>query len=74
MDEPRVKLGAVKERPGFGNGGDLINFVDVPFTIESTGDSGLVSIPAAQFTAERAHTEVSRKVEEILKLRNAMGG
>lgn len=74
MDEPRVKLGGLRERPGFGNGGDLINFVDVPFTIESTGDSGMVSIPAAQFTAERAHGEVMAKVTEILKLRNAIGG
>lgn len=74
MDEPRVKLGGLKERPGFGAGGDLVNFVDVPFTIEETGDSGLVSIPAAQFTADRAHREVMAKVSEILKLRNAIGG
>lgn len=74
MDEPRVKLGSVKERPGFGNGGDLVNYVDVPFTIEETGDSGVVSVPASQFTAERAHAAVMAKVAELVKLRNAMGG
>lgn len=74
MTELRVKLGAVRERPGFGSGGDLVQFVDVPFSIEETGDAGLVSIPANQFTAERAHAEVMHKAQEIMKLRNAIGG
>jgi len=74
MAEPRVTLGAVSERPGFGPGNALINYVDVPFRIEETGDSGMVSLPANQFTADKAHAEVMRKVDEIMRLRNAIGG
>ena len=74
MAEPKVVLGAITERPGFGPGNTLINFVDVPFRIEETGDSGTVSLPANQFTTERAHAEITRKVEEIMRLRNAIGG
>lgn len=74
MAEPRVKLGATRERPGFGPGDTLIQFVDVPFTIEETGDAGMVSLPANLFTAERVHAEIMTKVNEIMKLRNAIGG
>ena len=74
MAEITVTLGAVSERPGFGAGNTLINFVDVPFRINETGDSGMISIPANQFRADLAHAQVMQKVEEIMKLRNAMGG
>lgn len=73
MSEPRIKLGAVRERPGFGAGGDLIQFVDVPYTIEETGSSGLVSIPKNQFSAELVQRLVADEAAEIMKLHNAFG-
>lgn len=74
MADVTVTLGAISERPGFGAGNTLINFIDVPFRINETGDAGMVSIPANQFKADLAHAEVMRKVEEIMKLRNTIGG
>lgn len=74
MDKPTVTVGPITERPGFGAGSTLIQFVDVPFTINETGSSGMVSIPANQFTAERAQAEVARKAAEIWALHQAFPG
>lgn len=71
---PTIKVGAVRERPGFGPGDQLIQWADVPFTIEETGSSGMVSIPAAQFSAERAQREIQAKADEIWRLHNAFQG
>lgn len=73
MAGPTIKLGPVRERPGFGAGGDLIQFVDVPYTIEETGSTGLVSIPKNQFSAELAHRLVSDEAAELMKLHQAFG-
>lgn len=74
MASPTVTIGAVRERPGFGPGDILIQWVDIPFTIAETGSAGMVSIPANQFTAERAQTEIAAKVAEIWSLHQAFGG
>lgn len=74
MAEVSVTLGAISERPGFGPGSTLVNYVDIPYRINETGDAGVVSLPASQFKAELAHAEVMRKVDEIMKLRNTIGG
>lgn len=68
MAEPIVALGSVRERPGFSAGGDLIQFVDVPYTVTATGSTGLVSIPKSQFSAELAHRLVMDAAQEVLKL------
>lgn len=73
MAEPTVTLGSVRERPGFSAGGDLIQFVDVPYTVVETGSTGLVSIPKPQFSAELAHRLVMDQVAEIWKLHQAFG-
>lgn len=74
MESPKVSIGAVRERPGFGPGDILIQWVDVPFTIVETGSAGMISIPANQFTAERAQAEISAKAAEIWRLHQAFGG
>jgi hypothetical protein len=71
MAEPTIRLGTVRERPGFSPAGDLIQFVDVTYTIAETGSSGLVSIPKAQFSAELAQRLVKAQVDELWKLHNA---
>lgn len=71
MANPTVKLGAVRERPGFNAAGDFIQYVDVPYTIAETGSSGLVSIPKDQFSAEVAQTLVLNQVAELTKLHAA---
>lgn len=73
MATPTIKLGSVRERPGFSPSGDLVQFVDVPYTVQETGSSGLVSIPKAQFSAELAQTLVTNQVAEIWKLHEAFG-
>lgn len=73
MAGPTIKLGAVRERPGFSPGGDLIQFVDVPYTVTETGSTGLVSIPKSQFSAERVYALVQNEVAELVKLHNAFG-
>lgn len=71
MEEPVINIGAVTERPGFGPGNTLIQFVDVPFTIQQTGSSGMVSIPANQFNAELAQQLVMTKAKEMWALHQA---
>lgn len=73
MAEPTIRLGSVRERPGFSPGGDLIQFVDVPYTVVETGSSGLISIPKSQFSADKVYTLVKNEVAEIVKLHNAFG-
>jgi hypothetical protein len=73
MAGPTIKIGAVRERPGFSGAGDLIQFVDVPYSIEETGSTGLVSIPKSQFSAELAHALVTSDAEEKFKLHNLFG-
>lgn len=74
MASPTVTVGAVRERPGFGPGDTLMQWVDIPFTVQETGSSGMVSMPASQFTAERAQREIAAKVDEIWRLHQAFGG
>ena len=74
MDEPRVTLSPLRERPGFDNAQNLVTFTDITFTIDETGDTGTVSIPKDRFSAEFAHSEVMRRVNEIMSLRNRIGG
>lgn len=74
MAQAKVTVGAIRERPGFDPAGDLITFVDVPFRIEATGDSGIVSIPAPQFSAARAQEEITLRVAELTALRGMVEG
>lgn len=73
MAEPTVKLGSVRERPGFSASGDLIQFVDVPYSVQETGSTGLVSIPKPQFSADLAYQLVMSQVSELWKLHQQFG-
>jgi hypothetical protein len=43
--------------------------MDVMFIIDDTGDTGLVSIPLNQYTADRVAAEVQRRADEMLAVR-----
>lgn len=55
-------------RPTYGPGNTLIDVWDISYEVDDTGDTGMVSIPANQFTAERAAQEIQAKADELLKL------
>lgn len=55
-------------RPTFGPGNALIDVWDVSYEVTDTGDVGMVSIPANQFTAERAAEEIQAIADELVKL------
>lgn len=73
MENVRVTLGASRERPGWTSGGDLITYVDIPFTVDETGSSAMVSIPTNQFSAELMVELVQSKANEIVKAYKALG-
>lgn len=62
--------GGQNQRPGFGPGNRLIDFMDVMFIIDDTGDSGMVSIPLNQYTEERVAAEIQRRADTMLAVRN----
>lgn len=71
MAEPRIVLGATRERPGFDAAQNLVTYVDVPYSVPETGSSGMVSVLKSQFTAELVHQLVRSEVAELVKLHNA---
>lgn len=67
------RVGPTSIRPSYGPGNVPIDYIDVPWSVPDTGDSGIVSIPKNQFTAERARDEIQAHVDELAKLRSLSG-
>lgn len=56
------------QRPSFDVQGRPIDFVDVGFEVLDTGDTGIVSVPLPQFTADRVAAEIQARADELLRI------
>lgn len=68
-----VQLGETRERPSF-IGDRLVTFIDIPYTITDTGDQGIYTMPKNQFNAEAAARGIQAEADEIVRMRQLLGG
>lgn len=69
MAQARWRVTAQNQRPGFGAGNQLIDFMDVTFEVEGIGDIGLVSIPINQYNPETVAALVQTRADTMLAVR-----
>lgn len=60
------------QRPGFGPGNQPIDFIDILFQVNETGDTGMISIPVEQYTSERAVAEVQTRANALTATRQLL--
>jgi len=74
MADAKYKVSSATVRPTFDGNRRPVDVYDVPFEVIDTGDTGMVSIPVSQFTAERVHAAIQPLANELAAMHQLGGG
>lgn len=69
MAQARWRVTAQAQRPGFGPANQLIDFMDITFQLEDTGDIGLISVPVNQYKPETVGPLIQARADAMLAVR-----
>lgn len=73
MADAKYRITNQAPRPTFNNNRQPIDVYDVFFEVTDTGDTGQISIPQSQYSAQRVHDMVQPLVNELYAARQ-LGG
>lgn len=65
MADAKYKVSPASVRPTFDGARRPVDVYDISFEVIETGDTGMVSIPVQQFTAERVHALIQPLANEL---------
>ena len=74
MADARYKLFPATLRPTFDQARRPVDVFDISFEVIDTGDTGMVTIPVASFTAERVHAAVQPLANQLAAMHQLGGG
>lgn len=74
MADAKYRITNQAPRPTFDRNRMPVDVYDVFFEVTDTGDTGQVSIPVSQYTADRVHAMVQPIVNQLWAARQLGGG
>lgn len=74
MGDARYKVSPATVRPTFDASRRPVDVYDIPFEVVDTGDTGMVSIPVQQFSAERVHAMIQPLANELFAMHQLGNG
>jgi hypothetical protein len=74
MADARYKVFPATTRPTFDQARRPVDVYDIAFEVIDTGDTGMISIPVAAFTAERVHAAIQPLANQLAAMHLLGGG